>query len=618
MGMVEAGDNSFYLGLPCILGRNKKAILGFLQEKMKKKIFTWESRFLSRAGKEVLLKSVAQALPCYAMSVFLLTKEICSNLEGMMAKFWWKSQSRSGSKGVNWISWKRLSKHKVDGGMGFRDLRDYNLSFLGKQGWRLLTNEDSLVSKIYKARYYPSGSFLNATLGQNPSFIWKSILEAQGLVKAGVRKSIGNGDTVSILLDPWLPDPSNPFVLSDHPGLVNQKVSSLLSMQSKSWDFEIINDLLDERDKNLVLSIPLSLHTTADKWCWTDETNGLYTVKSAYRLLQKNSGVQASAEDQKMFKVLWQLAVPPKIQQFMWRVLVGCLPTKVQLSTKKINVDLYCPFCNMAVETITHILLDCCFAKSCWCVSSVPTGVDYDGFNGWFFDLIEQQSAAVVNEAACVSWKIWSVRNELLWNNKTCSAMNVVRSARMVLNQYCTAQTQKTGALLIDDINNVDERWKKPISHMVKINVDGAIFQEQNKFGFGCVARDSNGLLLEAISDSRFGVVKPEIAEIIGIKEALSWIERKHWTNVVIETDALVVVQAIQSSILMPSQFGLLVGDCRVLLSSLNNVSLKFVKRSANKAAHCLARESCFSSDRVFNQQNVSAGFKSIVMAESV
>ncbi|KAM6558367.1 hypothetical protein CsatA_027606 [Cannabis sativa] len=153
---------------------------------------------------------------------------------------------------------------------------------------------------------------------------------------------------------------------------------------------------------------------------------------------------------------------------------------------------------------------------------------------------------------------------------------------------------------------------------MVKINVDEAIFQEQNKFGFGCVTRDTNGMLLEAISASRFGVVKPEIAETIGIKEALSWIERKQWSSVVIETDALVVVQAINSSILMPSQFGLLVGDCRILLSSLNNISLKFVKRSANRVAHCLARESCFSSDCVFNQHNVSAGFKSIIMAESV
>ncbi|XP_060974711.1 uncharacterized mitochondrial protein AtMg00310-like [Cannabis sativa] len=164
------------------MGRNKNDILGFLKEKMRKKIFSWETMFLSKAGKEVLIKSVAQALPNYAMRVFLLTKEIRSSLEGMMAKFWWKSQSSSTSKGVSWVSWKRLCQHKNFGGLGFRDLRDYNLSFLGKQGWRLLTMEDTLVAKIYKARYYPQGSFLNAELGQNPSFIWRSIWEAQSLV----------------------------------------------------------------------------------------------------------------------------------------------------------------------------------------------------------------------------------------------------------------------------------------------------------------------------------------------------------------------------------------------------------------------------------------------------
>uniref|UniRef100_A0A803Q469 Reverse transcriptase zinc-binding domain-containing protein n=1 Tax=Cannabis sativa TaxID=3483 RepID=A0A803Q469_CANSA len=269
------------------------------------------------------------------------------------------------------MSWKRLSRHKNDVGMGFLDLRDYNLAFLGKQGWRLLTNEDSLVSKIYKARYYPSGSFLTATLGQNSSFIWKSILEAQGLVQAGVRKSIGNGTNVSILLDPWLPDPSNPYVLSDHPRLMNQNVSSLFSVQSKSWDLDIVNDLFEERDKNLVLSIQLSENATADEWYWSKEANGFYTVKSTYRLLQQASGVDIAVNDQTLFKFLWQLDIPPKVHHFLWRVLVGCLPTKVQFSTKNVNVDLYCPFCNSALETISHILIKCRFARSCWCVSIV-------------------------------------------------------------------------------------------------------------------------------------------------------------------------------------------------------------------------------------------------------
>ncbi|XP_030503843.2 uncharacterized protein LOC115719079 [Cannabis sativa] len=133
LGMVEALDNSFYLGLPCIMGMNKNAILGFVKDKMQKKIFSWESRFLSKAGKEVLIKSVAQALPFYAISVFLLTKEIFSNLEGLMSKFWWKSQANSSSKSVSWMSWKRFCRHKYNGGIGFRDLHNYNLTFLGKR-----------------------------------------------------------------------------------------------------------------------------------------------------------------------------------------------------------------------------------------------------------------------------------------------------------------------------------------------------------------------------------------------------------------------------------------------------------------------------------------------------
>lgn len=54
---------------------------------------------------------------------------------------------------------------KTEGGMGFRHLHDFNMSVLGKQGWRLLTKPENLVAKVYKARYYPNCSFLSATLG---------------------------------------------------------------------------------------------------------------------------------------------------------------------------------------------------------------------------------------------------------------------------------------------------------------------------------------------------------------------------------------------------------------------------------------------------------------------
>lgn len=81
------------MGLPNIVGRNKRALFGFLKDKIGQRILSWESRFLSKAGKELLLKSVAHSMPTYAMGVFLLPISLCRDMERMMSSFWWRSKS---------------------------------------------------------------------------------------------------------------------------------------------------------------------------------------------------------------------------------------------------------------------------------------------------------------------------------------------------------------------------------------------------------------------------------------------------------------------------------------------------------------------------------------------
>uniref|UniRef100_A0A803P370 Reverse transcriptase n=1 Tax=Cannabis sativa TaxID=3483 RepID=A0A803P370_CANSA len=499
MRLNEASEDSFYLGLPCIMGRNKNAILGFLTEKMKKKIFSWENKFLSKAGKEVLIKYVAQALPSYAMSVFLLTKEICSSHEGLMAKFWWKAQSNTSHKGISWVSWRRLCQHKHAGGLGFRDLRQYNISFLGKQGWRLLTKEDSLIGRIYKARYYPTGSYITAELGK--------ILALFGIVYGK-------------------PNP-------------------------------LFDGLLKDQLETTLLNC---LHL----------------------------------QDESYWKKLWKLDVPPKVLHFLWRACSGCLPTKVQLSAKHVNVDLICPLCNVNYETIFHVLLGCRFAQACWHLSAAITA-GVDDFSSWFFMVLDGNQGEVAVDTAMISWSIWKTQNEVFWQKKTSNALRVVQSARKALDQWRVATKNTTTSFATGVLSN-SNIWSKPTGNKIMVNVDDAIFEAQQRFGFGCVARNPVGHLLEAISDSRIGMVLPEIVEIIGMKEALSWIKRKGWEDVIIETDSLMVVQALNSSVHMSSYFGLLVEDCRLILSTLKNVLISFVYRSANKAAHCLARESCYLS----------------------
>ena len=65
-----------YLGLPTLIGRRKYDTFAFIEERVWKKMQGWRGKLLSRAGKEVLIKAVAQSIPMYSMGGFSSTWEI--------------------------------------------------------------------------------------------------------------------------------------------------------------------------------------------------------------------------------------------------------------------------------------------------------------------------------------------------------------------------------------------------------------------------------------------------------------------------------------------------------------------------------------------------------------
>lgn len=119
-GIKDEALNERYLGLPTKIGRSKQGAFKHILEREMNKVQGFKGQGLSKAGKEVLIKSVLEAVPAYMMSCFSFSKLLCKQLTSVMARFWWGAQK--GRRKVHWVSWEKLTQAKRDGGLGFREL----------------------------------------------------------------------------------------------------------------------------------------------------------------------------------------------------------------------------------------------------------------------------------------------------------------------------------------------------------------------------------------------------------------------------------------------------------------------------------------------------------------
>lgn len=138
------------------------------------------------------------------MSVFRLPKALCRDINSMMGRFLWGFKENQSK--IPWMSWKRMGRKKLEGGMGFRDLVSFNSALLAKQGWRLLNSPHTLAATVFKEKYFPDGNFLSSSLGARPSYGWRSIWVLNNSFERVFLWRIGDGSQVNILKDKWLPN----------------------------------------------------------------------------------------------------------------------------------------------------------------------------------------------------------------------------------------------------------------------------------------------------------------------------------------------------------------------------------------------------------------------------
>ena len=245
-------------------GTNKRNTFNDVKDKLRKKLAGWKEKLLSKAGKEVLIKAVAQARPTYTMSCFKIPDSLCDDLTSMIRNFWWGQKGEE--RKMSWLSWDKLCESKANEGMGFRQLKQFNLALLAKQGWRLQLMQYSLAYHLFKARYFPHTDFVHASMGKHPSYAWRSIMAAQHLVKQGIHWNVGNGEHIQVWGDKWLPSSSTFKVVSPRLFMhADLRVSELISHEPVGWKIQVIDALFLPHEADTIKGIPLSNHLPPDK-----------------------------------------------------------------------------------------------------------------------------------------------------------------------------------------------------------------------------------------------------------------------------------------------------------------------------------------------------------------
>jgi ribonuclease HI len=585
-----------YLGLPALVGKSRTAAFWGIIDRVRKCLSDWKLKFLSQAGKEILIKAVIQAIPAYCMSLFLIPKTLCLEINAQIRKFWW-NQSGKDSR-INWMSWNCMSVSKSAGGMGFRDFSCFNQALLAKQIWRMWKNPDSLVAQLMQAKYFPGKNILEATMGRRPSFAWRSIHGSCDLLKEGLIWRVGNGYSIKIWKDRWLPNPTTYQVFSP-PTILdpNASVNELLDGDSKWWNSQLVESIFSAEESQLILSIPPSSTNQPDTLIWRGSPNGCFTVRSAYYIqleITKRGLATCSTnkESTSLWKQLWALKIPNNQKNFLWRASQDILPTRGNLRRRKITDDYLCPICGLSEETTVHILWQCPSAVDVWSIGSAKlqkSSCSGKNFRQIVEDILEKSDQEDVILFAGIARRLWMRRNEVVFGGSLASPQALLQATHRTIEDYQLAQGLQEKSL--PDMTVPHQTiWTAPPPGWFKANWDASLDSQRGLMGCAVVVRDHVGKMTVAKCTLRKGCPSPLVAEALAALMGMRLCREMGLQKVEFEGDAKTIVEAMNHGAEDRSSLGMILEDLKGEATLFQHWKMSFIKREGNQIAHVLAK----------------------------
>lgn len=460
------------------------------------------------------------------------------------------------------------------------------------------------MAQILKAKYFKHSSFMEAKLGSNPSYVWRSILWGRQVLHKGLRWRIGDGKQVKISGNNWVKNFEIPRA-NPHPSLSMEAVVAELIDGSNEWREDLIGQSFSKETAERILRTPLPKTPRPDKLVWHFDKHGIYSVKSGYQLAVKlKSPDRPSCSDisKTMWKVIWVNDIPEKVKIFMWRAAQNVLPTVENLWKRKIVQDPVCQRCCRMSEDVFHALVGCSFARKVWKLTDFYEeikGLAHQDMLSVLQELAMMRGKKDIEQIIAVCWAIWHSRNCFVFEGKMEDPLYSATRAEAVVESYRRIKSGKNIALAGQQQNG-QQVWKPPPPGLFKVNVDAATNLSKQRGGIGAVVRDSRGDCVAAAAQRT--TLKGNVADmeaeavLLGIQVA----RKANCAHFVIESDSKEVVELVLKRKNSLAEISRNIEEIQDCLKGQSTATIQFVPRRCNVIAHNLAEVAPDREDPVF------------------
>ena len=203
LGFSEDFLPSVYLGIPFFMGSNKASYWSSVIQHIQCRIASWKVRWLSLAGRILLIKSVLAAIPNYFIVVLKIRSGVLDTIKKLIKGFLWSGNLDDSHK-VPLISWQDMLYASNVGGAGIHDLSLRNEAFGGKLIWHMYTKSQSTWCTIMQQKYLDNNDPSRVLSISNPPkglVVWDFMIGSRKIIVDYISREVNNGMSINFWND---------------------------------------------------------------------------------------------------------------------------------------------------------------------------------------------------------------------------------------------------------------------------------------------------------------------------------------------------------------------------------------------------------------------------------